>query len=304
MITTSAARASLPTRSTSESLRSWFDDHGGELAVSAGRVLLVLVLALLVRAALHRLVDRVIRTALQGGRLIKDRAAGTAFDPSPLLSERRRQRTETLGHVLRSIASFAVVAIAGTMVLAELGLDLTPLVAGAGIVGVAVGFGAQHLVRDVLTGMFMLLEDQYGVGDVIDVGAAVGSVEAVTLRTTRLRDLDGTVWHVRNGEIARVGNRSQGWSRALLDLPVAVDTDLAEVRVVVMEVAEDLATDEAWAARVLGEPEVWGLERAEAGGLVLRVALTTAPAERWVVERELRERLVTAFAQRGIALGT
>ena len=292
------------TLTASSGLRDWLDDHGGELAASGSRVLLVLVLALLVRAALHRLVDRVIRTALQGGRLLRDRAAGTAFDPSPLLSERRRQRTETLGSVLRSIASFAVGAVAGSMVLAELGLDLTPLLASAGIVGVALGFGAQNLVRDVISGMFMLLEDQYGVGDVIDVGAAVGSVEAVTLRTTRLRDLDGTVWHVRNGEITRVGNRSQGWSRVLLDVPVAADTDLLEARAVVLEVAEDLATDEAWAPRVLGEPEVWGLEKAQAGGLLLRVAMTVAPAERWTVERELRERLVTAFAQRGIALGS
>jgi small conductance mechanosensitive channel len=291
------------TTSTSRTLRDWFDEHGPVLAAGVGRVLLVVLLALLVRAALHRLVDRMIRTALHGGRLLKDRTRGTAFDPSPLLSERRRQRTETLGHVLRSLASFAVAAVAGSMVLAELGLDLTPLIASAGIVGVALGFGAQNLVRDVLSGMFMLLEDQYGVGDVIDVGPAVGSVEAVTLRTTRLRDLDGTVWHVRNGEIARVGNRSQGWSRVLLDMPVATDTDLAAARAVVLAVAEDLATDELWADRVLGEPEVWGLERAQADGLVLRVAMTTAPAERSSVERELRERLVTAFAQRGIALG-
>lgn len=288
---------------SADGLRGWLDDQGGDLAAGAGRVLLVLALALLARVALHRLVDRTIRTALQGGRLLRDRAAGTAFDPTPLLSERRRQRTETLGSVLRSVASFAVLAVAGTMVLAELGLDLTPLIASAGIVGVALGFGAQHLVRDVLSGMFMLLEDQYGVGDVIDVGAAVGSVEAVTLRTTRLRDLDGTVWHVRNGEITRVGNRSQGWSRALLDVPLAVDTDLATAREVVLEVAEDLATEEVWAPRVLGEPEVWGLERAQASGLVLRVALTTAPTERWAVERELRERLVGALAARGIALG-
>lgn len=290
--------------SASSGLRGWFDDHGSDLAASGARVLLVLVLALLVRAALHRFVGRVIRTALQGGRLLRDRAAGTAFDPSPLLSERRRQRTETLGSVLRSIASFAVGAIAGSMVLAELGLDLTPLVAGAGIVGVALGFGAQNLVRDVISGMFMLLEDQYGVGDVIDVGVAVGSVEAVTLRTTRLRDLEGTVWHVRNGEIARVGNRSQGWSRVLLDVPVAAETDLLEARGVALAAAEDLATDGEWAARVIGEPEVWGLEKAQAGGLLLRVAVTVVPAERAAIERELRERLVTAFAQRGIALGS
>lgn len=290
-------------KSSSSTFRTWLDDHGPGLAVGAARVALVLVLALVLRAALHRLVDRAIRTAVDGGRRFKDRTRGTPFDPSPLMSERRRQRTETLGSVLRSIVSITVLAVAGSMVLAELGLDLTPILASAGIIGVAVGFGAQNLVRDMLCGMFMLLEDQYGVGDVIDVGPAVGTVEAVTLRITRLRDEDGTVWHVRNGEIVRVGNRSQGWSRALLDVPVSSDTDLALARALALEVAHGLAADDAWTARVLGEPEVWGLERAQATGLVLRIAVRTGPADRGAVERELRERVVVAFAQRGVTLG-
>ena len=289
-------------------LRHWFDDHASELLTAGGRVLVIVVLALVVRALLHRLVERVVQTAVQGTvpvalRPLRDRARGTVFEPTSLLSERRRQRTETLGSVLRSIASFAVTAVAGAMVLSELGLDLTPVVASAGIVGVAVGFGAQNLVKDFLTGMFMLLEDQYGVGDVVDAGPATGTVEAVTLRTTRLRDVDGTVWHIRNGEIARVGNKSQGWARALLDVPLDLATDVPVVRALALEVAQGLCADDAFRDKVVEEPEVWGLEALGADGLLLRIAVKTAPLEQWAVERELRERLIKAFEEHGISIG-
>jgi small-conductance mechanosensitive channel len=267
-------------------LQQWFNDHGDDLATHGGRVVLIVVLALLLQLLLHRVVGRVISTAQRGG----------------VLSERRRQRAETLGSILRSIASTVVLAVAAAMVMSELGLDLTPIIASAGIVGVAVGFGAQNLVKDFLSGMFMLLEDQYGVGDVIDAGPATGTVEAVSLRTTRLRDVEGTVWYVRNGEIARVGNKSQGWSRAVVDLPVALDTDLVAVRALVQEVATALWHDPAHAGRVLEEPSVWGVHAIGTDGLVLRVALKTPPGESGPVERELRERLLGAFAEHGISI--
>jgi small conductance mechanosensitive channel len=189
------------------------------------------------------------------------------------------------------------------MVLGEIGLDLTPIVASAGIVGVAVGFGAQNLVKDFLSGMFMLLEDQYGVGDVIDAGAATGIVEAVTLRTTRLRDGEGTVWYVRNGEINRVGNKSQGWSRALLDVPLALGTDVATARSLALDVAQQVRDDQAYAGLVLEDPEVWGLQAIGADGLVLRITMKTVATQEGPVERELRERLVAAFAEHGISIG-
>ncbi len=289
-------------------LEKWFDDHGAEIATSGGRVLLIVVIALVARSLLHRAVKRMIQTAVGGSvpvvlRPLRDRARGTVFEPSALLSERRKQRAETLGSVLRSIASFTVSIVAGAMLLAELGLDLTPIVASAGIVGVAVGFGAQNLVKDFLTGMFMLLEDQYGVGDVIDAGPATGTVEAVTLRTTRVRDVDGTVWHIRNGEILRVGNKSQGWARALLDVPLDLATDVPSVRALALEVAFSLREDEEFGPKVLEDPEVWGLESIGADGLLLRIAVKTVPLEQWVVERELRERLIAAFEQHGVAIG-
>jgi small conductance mechanosensitive channel len=225
------------------------------------------------------------------------------LDSTILSSERRRQRTETLGSVLRSIASAAVGVIAFAMILGEIGLDLTPVVASAGILGVAVGFGAQNLVKDFLSGIFMLLEDQYGVGDVVDAGEAVGIVEAVSLRTTRLRDVEGTVWYVRNGEINRVGNKSQGWSRALLDVPLALGTDVPTVRALALEVAQSLHDDEAFRDVVLEDPEVWGLEAIGAEGLVLRITMKTVATMEGPVERALRERLVASFEENDISIG-
>jgi len=297
------------TGTTRRDLERWFDDHSGTLATHSGRVLLVLVLALVLRAVLHRAVRRIVRTAVQGSvpvvlRPLRERARGTSFEPAGLMSERRRQRGETLGTVLRSIASVTVWTVAGAMIVSELGLDLTPIVASAGIVGVAIGFGAQAIVKDFLTGIFMLVEDQYGVGDVIDAGAATGTVESVTLRTTRLRDIDGTVWHLRNGEILRIGNKSQGWARATVDVPLALDADLPSARALVLEVAEGLWRDPEFEGQIVEQPEVWGLEALASGGLTLRVVMKTTPLHQWPVERELRERLLLAFREHGVQLGT
>jgi small conductance mechanosensitive channel len=285
-------------------ITTWFDDHGSDLASGAIRVLVILLVALVVRALLHRAVNRLVRGAVDGrvsGALhgLRDRVG--ALDSSILSSERRRQRTETLGSVLRSVASATIGVIAVAMVLGEIGVDLTPVVASAGIVGVAVGFGAQNLVKDFLSGMFMLLEDQYGVGDVVDAGPAVGVVEAVTLRTTRLRDGEGTVWYVRNGEINRVGNKSQGWSRALLDVPLALGTDVPAARALALEVAQSVR--DAFAEVVLEDPEVWGLEAIGAEGLVLRITMKTVATQEGAVERALRERLVAAFDEHEVSIG-
>src|SRR6185369_98079 len=140
------------------------------------------------------------------------------------------------------------------MILGEVGIDLGPLLAGAGIIGVAIGFGSQSLVKDFLSGIFILVEDQFGVGDTVDLGEAVGVVEVVSLRTTRLRSVDGTVWHVPNGEIRRVGNKSQHWSRALLDIQVAYTTDLERAQQVINDVAHAVWHEDK---HVLEEPEVW-----------------------------------------------
>jgi small conductance mechanosensitive channel len=186
--------------------------------------------------------------------------------------------------------------------MAEIGLNLGPLIAGAGIVGIALGFGAQNLVRDFVSGVFMLAEDQYGVGDVIDAGPATGRVEGVSLRTTRIRDVDGTVWHMPNGEITRIGNKSQQWARAVLDVDVAYDTDIALAKEVIKTTADAMWRDEAGATTMLEEPEVWGVENLGADGIAIRLVVKTAPNEQLAVERELRGRVKEALDQAGIEI--
>ena len=274
---------------------------------TAWHVLLIVVLALVLRAVLHRAIDKVIEQAVTGTvpialRELGRRDEGEIVVATPLLTERRRQRTQTIGSVLRSITSITLFTVAITMVLAELGFDLGPLIASAGIVGVALGFGAQNVVKDFLNGIFMILEDQYGVGDAIDAGEASGIVEAVGLRTTRLRSVDGTVWHIRNGEIVRIGNQSQGWSRALLDISVAYDTDTDLATRTIKAVADSVWQDDELGRLVLEEPEVWGVENLGVDGIAIRLVVKTAPLEQWTVARELRRRIKDAFATAGIEI--
>jgi small conductance mechanosensitive channel len=232
---------------------------------------------------------------------MRERTPAALLNTGPV-NMRSGQRARTIGAVLRSVTAVAVWTLAGLMVLAEFDVNLGPLIAGAGIAGVALGFGAQSLVKDFLSGIFMLMEDQFGVGDVIDCGEAAGVVEGVSLRTTRLRDVEGTVWHVPNGEIRRVGNKSQEWSRALLDIEVAYDTDLVLAKQVIKEVADELWRDEDFRVSIIEEPEVWGVERFGPDGVTVRLVIRTRPADQWMVLRELRQRLKAALDAHGIEI--
>ena len=274
---------------------------------TAWHVLLIVVLAFVIRQVVHKAISKLIDQAVTGTvpvalRPLRGRGSGEVVEAAPLLTERRRQRTETIGSVLRSVTSITVFTVATSMVLAELGFDLGPLIASAGVVGVALGFGAQNVVKDFLNGMFMILEDQYGVGDAIDAGEASGIVEAVGLRTTRLRSVDGTVWHIRNGEIIRIGNMSQGWSRALLDVSVAYDTDTDLATRTIKAAADSVWQDPVLGLVVLEEPEVWGVENLGVDGIAIRLVVKTAPLEQWTVARELRKRIKAAFAENGIEI--
>lgn len=273
------------------------------------RIALILVIAFLVRALLHRFIRRTTERAGSGNAAgpFRGTRAGTllgAFGDPSVLMERRRQRAATAGSLLRSVTSVFVFGLAFLSTLGELGINLAPIVASAGVLGIAVGFGAQNLVRDFLSGMFMLLEDQYGVGDVIDVGAVSGTVEAVSLRMTRLRDVEGTVWYVRNGEITRIGNKSQQWARTVLDVPLDYDTEVEAAKRVLTRTADSLWSDAEWSAVILEAPEVWGMESMTADGYTLRVAIKTQPLKQWDVARELRERVRNALSLEGIALGS
>jgi small-conductance mechanosensitive channel len=274
------------------------------LADKALAILLIVAVALIVNRVLRRAIKRTLRT-LQNGGLQERLGAVRRATPDALLetgqmSLRAEQRIEALASVLRSVMSFTIMAVAGVMILGELGVELGPLIAGAGIIGVAIGFGSQALVRDFLSGIFILVEDQFGIGDIVNLdGSTSGTVEAVSLRTTRLRAVDGTVWHVPNGEIRRVGNMSQHWSRALLDIEVAYATDLARVQEVIREVAHAVWDEDG---HVLEEPEVWGVEELGAHGIVIRLVVKTTPSEQYRVSRALRERLKVAFDAEGIEI--
>ncbi len=197
------------------------------------RLALVVGLALFAVWALRRIVRRVVAGVRDPEHLNMLRRRAGVPELTEVERQRREQRADTLAFVLRNVVSVFVWVTASLVILSDLGVDLAPLIAGAGVLTVVIGFGAQTLVRDYLAGLFMILEDQFGIGDVIDVGGQSGTVEWVSLRVTRLRDDDGVVWWVPNGEIKRLGNKSQQWARALLDVTVAPDSDLARVREVI-----------------------------------------------------------------------
>lgn len=257
----------------------------------------------LVRRTIRKLVDRLI--AQQHAKAAPGSTSdlpGVAREDTELAMEAERSalRARSLGAVLRSSASIAVYTLATLVSLGEFGVNLGPLAAGAGILGVALGFGAQSLVRDVLSGIFVLVEDQYGVGDVVDLGDATGVVEAVNLRTTRLRDVHGTVWHVPNGEVRRVGNKSQKWARAVIDVGVAYDTDLERAGEVIKNVLDSVWHDALENATVLEEPEIWGIESFGDSAITIRSVLKVHPGEQWAAAREVRKRLKPAFDHAGI----
>ena len=195
-----------------------------------------------------------------------------------------------------------MIAIVGTMVLSELGVNIAPIIASAGILGIALGFGAQSLVKDFLSGIFMIFEDQYGVGDVVDVGEASGTVEAVSLRVTRLRDVNGTVWYVPNGEIVRVGNMSQNWARAVVDISVGYGEDLARVKRRAQRRRPRPVGGRGLRALIIEEPEVTGVEMLAPDAVTVRVVIKTAPMEQWAVARELRQRIKARFDHEGIEI--
>ena len=192
--------------------------------------------------------------------------------------------------------------IAGITALGIVGIELGPLIAGAGIAGVALGFGAQSLVRDCIAGLFMLMEDQYGIGDVVDLGEAVGTVERITLRATVLRALNGTVWHVPNGEVRRVGNLSQLWSVAVIDVDVAYDTDIAAARRIIEATARAVCSDPTFAASIIEEPTVLGVESLGADGITIRLTVKVEPGTQWALQRAVREELKRAFDNAGVEI--
>jgi small conductance mechanosensitive channel len=217
-----------------------------------------------------------------------------------LMSQRREQRFEAISQLLRSITTVTIVSLASLIILAQIGVNLAPLIASAGVIGVALGFGAQTLVKDFLSGIFLVLEDQFGVGDFVDLGPATGTVEEVTLRVTRVRDMSGIVWYVRNGEILRVGNRSQGWTSAVVDVPVAYNEDLDRVRRIVEQVGAKMDDDVQYDGILFGTPTYAGVESVSGDAVFVRVVAKAAPDKQMVAARAIREQLKLAFDDAGV----
>ena len=216
--------------------------------------------------------------------------------------ERRRQRAQTIGSVLRSSATIVIFSIAGVIVLGQVGIDIAPIIASAGIVGLAFGFGAQSLVSDFIAGLFMLMEDQYGVGDWVDIDGTGGTVEEVQLRVTKLRDMDGAVWYVRNGQVVKIGNYSQDWACTVLDVPIGYDQNIEEATRVLENAAWSLWDDESWRDLVLDAPQIWGIQSLAREAVVLRISVNTVPLKQWGVGRELRRRIKDAMDREGMEI--
>ncbi|MGN9815933.1 mechanosensitive ion channel family protein [Streptomyces sp. SD11] len=277
---------------------SWVEQNWSTWLSIGLRVLLIVIIAVVLRVAVRRtitkFIDRMNRTA--------QAVDGTALGGLLVNVERRRQRSQAIGSVLRSVASFLIVGTAALMILGTFQINLAPLLASAGVAGVAIGFGARNLVTDFLSGVFMILEDQYGVGDTVDAGVASGEVIEVGLRVTKLRGDNGEIWYVRNGEVKRIGNLSQGWATAGVDVTVRSDEDLDRVRAVLAEVGEAMSKDEPWNERLWGPIEVLGLDSVILDSMVVRVSAKTMPGKALTVERELRWRIKQAFDRADIRI--
>ncbi|MDG4789400.1 mechanosensitive ion channel family protein [Micromonospora sp. WMMD1102] len=282
----------------------WFAEGSTYLLIKPATIALILLLAVLARFLLHRTINRLVRSTSESRipavlRPLRERMPSAAPDPNAVVPERRRQRAEAIGSVLRSMTTAVVFAIAALQILSELSFDLAPLLASAGIAGLALGFGAQTLVKDLLAGLFMLLEDQYGVGDTVDLGEATGVVEAVGLRITTVRDARGVVWYIRNGEIIRVGNKSQGWAMVVLDMPIGF-ARTEEAMAVLRTAAASVAVDPELAPELVEPPEVIGVEQITVDGSVIRTVAKTTAEGQFPVTRELRRRLAEALENSGI----
>jgi len=279
-----------------QALPDWLQQGVPPVVATPMQILLIVLIAVVARLAarklidgvVHRMIEKPLKTPLHKGIRHAERSRAR---------ERRRQRAEAVRGVLRSAATIAIVTIAVVMILGAIRINVAPIIASAGIVGLAIGFGAQSLVSDFLSGLLILVEDQYGIGDWIDISGTSGTVEDVGLRVTKLRDLDGAAWYVRNGQILKLGNFSQDWARAVLDVPMAYDQDTDAGLATLEEAAWSLKDDPAWREKVIDSPRVWGITTLTRDEVTLRVSVNTPPADRWDVERELRRRVKASLAR-------
>jgi small conductance mechanosensitive channel len=281
------------------SVGEWFVAAGFNVLGAVGIIVAAIVVSWVLRAVIRRVVGRIVSGAKNKANVDDTQA----LERSPLAAVRLVQRTRTLGSILQNIVNVAIVVIALVMVVGLLAPDLlASLTLLTAAIGAGLGFGAQNIVKDVLNGIFIVAEDQVGIGDVVDLGLATGVVEYVSIRITHVRDVNGTLWYVRNGEITRIGNMSQGWSRVIIDLAVPADADIREVEGAMLDAAKSLAEEPKWRSRVIEQPEVWGLESVSGDALVIRLVMKTRANAKDDVARELRMRLKHAIDDLGLTL--
>lgn len=280
-------------------LGGFFYEAGMNLIELAVIVIAAVLLAWVLKLFVHRVVRRIVSGAKEKANVDDTQA----IERSPLAAVRVVQRTRTLGSILQNVINITIFVIAmmlAVSVFAPNALGSLTLLTAA--VGAGLGFGAQNIVKDVLNGIFLVAEDQVGIGDVVDTGLATGVVEYVSVRVTHVRDVNGTLWYVRNGEILRIGNMSQGWSRVIIDLSAPADVDLGRVEDIMLETASQLAEEPKWRSRIIERPEIWGLESVSGDALVVRLVMKARSNAKDDVAQELRVRLRQAMEEHGIAL--
>ncbi|WP_198413814.1 mechanosensitive ion channel family protein [Cryobacterium sp. TMT2-15-1] len=266
-------------------------------------IVVIIVAALVTRWVLRFVIDRVVQQIVTGVKKTQNVEDTQALSVSPLAAVRVVQRTRTLGSVLSNIINVTLLIVTILLIVNIINNEILgsfALLTAA--LGAGLGFGAQNIVKDILNGLFMVVEDQIGVGDIVDVGFASGVVETVGIRVTQVRDIDGTLWFVRNGEILRVGNMSQGWARVIIDLAIPYSSDVEAVQNELLRVAKALASSRKWRSVILEKPEIWGLESISAEALVVRLVVKTRVAAKWDFARDLRLHLKKALDGLGIGL--
>ena len=264
-------------------------------------VVSIVVGAFLLSWVLRLLIRRVVQRIVLGAKSRAEVADTRAMEQSPLAQVRVVQRTRTLGSILQNIANVTIVVIAVILIVYTINADVigsfTLLTAA---LGAGLGFGAQNIVRDVLNGIFIVAEDQVGIGDVVDLGLATGVVEYVSVRITHVRDVNGTLWYVRNGEILRIGNQTQGWSTGSVEVPVASDENPAKVLTILDGVADAVFADEKWKDVLLEKPNVAGVDKIAGGAMTVKIFAKCAPNQQWGVQRDLLERSLEALQKAGV----
>ncbi|MFZ6990935.1 mechanosensitive ion channel family protein [Curtobacterium sp. RRHDQ66] len=266
-------------------------------------IVITILAAIIVRLILRRSINGVVDRVVNGAKKRQGTTDTQALIASPIQTARVVQRTRTLGSVLKNLATVAVVIIALAVIIPQvLPNAAVGIVGGASLVAAGLAVGAQSIVKDLLSGVFMILEDQAGVGDVVDTGQATGVVENVGLRVMQIRDVNGILWFVPNGQILRVGNLSQGWSRVLVDITVPYETDIDAVQDALLAAAVRMSQEPRWRQRIIEKPEIWGLQSITDTGMVFRLVVKTRASELDVVGRELRIRLKHAVDELGVTL--